>query len=372
MHFKNELPEPTTIHWHGLRIPADMDGSPRIQSPVQPGGEFTYSFVAPDPGSFWYHPHVRANEQVEKGLYAPIVIHDAQGQDPVFDLERYLLLDDMLLAGGDFEPFLQSGMEAMHGRFGNVLVTNGRVEGKGLGPKARRGQVERWRLVNTSNARTMVVSVSGARIFVVGTDGGWLAQPYAVSELTIAVGQRYDLMVAYDTDGEVALYSHVEVLDANNNVVVRKIPVLSVAVASGPAPVLPVVAPRPADERAPNKQAEIVIDAVNDPTHGLMWRLNGKSHAMDPMFTFAQGDTVKMTITNTAGPEHPFHLHGQFFTISGGAEPGLKDVVLVGGQETREIVARFDNPGRWMAHCHILEHAEVGMMAEIEVTPRQQ
>lgn len=373
VHFKNDLPEPTTIHWHGLRIPEEMDGSPRIQSPIPAGGEFTYDFVAPDPGSYWYHPHVRANEQVEKGLYAPIVIHDADGVDPVFEQERSILLDDMLLSGGDFEPFMAGHMEAMHGRLGNVLITNGRVDSKDLGATAKRGQVERWRIVNTSNARTMVLSLDGAKFFVVGTDGGWLPQPYATTTLTVAVGQRYDLMVAYDTAGEVVLQSHIETLDASNNVVVRQFPVFKVQVGSGSLPQWPVVAPRAVEPRPSNKEAEIVIDAVNDPTHGLMWRLNGKSHAMEPLFTFDQGDTVKLTLTNTAGPEHPFHLHGQFFTIEDGIkEPGLKDVVLVGGQQTRVIYARLDNPGKWMAHCHILEHAEVGMMSEIEVRPRQQ
>ncbi len=88
VHFKNELDEPTTVHWHGLRIPADMDGNPRIQDPVEPGTAFTYDFVVPDAGTFWYHPHIRANEQVEKGLYGPLIVHDPA--DPVVDQERIM------------------------------------------------------------------------------------------------------------------------------------------------------------------------------------------------------------------------------------------------------------------------------------------
>lgn len=373
VHFKNDLPEPTTIHWHGLRIPDAMDGNPRIQSPIPAGGSFDYEFIAPDSGSFWYHPHVRAGEQVEKGLYAPIVIEDADGVDPTFDLERSVMVDDMLLSGGDFEAF-GGAMEAMMGgRLGNVLITNGRVNGRGLDAKAKRGQVERWRIVNPSNARTMELSLDGARFFVLGTDGGWLAQPFAGGKLTVAVGQRYDLMVVYDNEGPVKLLSHVDTVDNNNNVVNVAIPVLTVDVGPGDAPVIPVIAPRPELNRPSIKTAEIVIDAINDPQMGFMWRLNGKSHDEGgPLFTFDQGDTVKITISNLEGVEHPFHLHGQFFTIRDLKEPGLKDVILIPPQGSREIVAYFDNPGRWMAHCHILEHAEYGMMSTVVVNPKQQ
>jgi FtsP/CotA-like multicopper oxidase with cupredoxin domain len=89
--------------------------------------------------------------------------------------------------------------------------------------------------------------------------------------------------------------------------------------------------------------------------------------AMDPLFTFKRGATVRMKIHNEAMPEHPFHLHGQFFEIVQPAQPGLKDTVLLPGGSLTEIVAYFDNPGRWMAHCHILEHAALGMMSEIMV-----
>ncbi|HBQ18492.1 MAG TPA: hypothetical protein DEF51_47655 [Myxococcales bacterium] len=110
------------------------------------------------------------------------------------------------------------------------------------------------------------------------------------------------------------------------------------------------------------------FDAINDPAEGILWRINGEAHRMEPLFTFGQGETVRITLANLAGQEHPFHLHGQFFEVPG--RPGLYDTVLVGGSETVEIIAHLDNPGRWMAHCHILEHAELGMMSEIVVDPR--
>jgi FtsP/CotA-like multicopper oxidase with cupredoxin domain len=125
--------------------------------------------------------------------------------------------------------------------------------------------------------------------------------------------------------------------------------------------------------RLTNVDAQLEFDAVNGP-NGLEWQINGETMPEDPLFTFQEGDTVRFTLVNRQGPEHPFHLHGQFMTISPDGrpeteQPGLKDTVLVPGRSTVEVTAFMDNPGRWMAHCHILEHAELGMMAEFMVEP---
>ncbi len=373
VHFRNELAEPTTVHWHGLRIPASMDGSPRIQDPVEPGEEFTYEFVVPDAGTFWYHPHVRANEQVEKGLYGPIVVRDRN--DPEYDVERVMMLDDILL-GEDamtFPPFLASHPELMHGRYGNVLLTNARESDRVLA-YGDAYTIERWRIVNTANARTMELSIHGARFRVIGTDGGLLAEPYETERLLVPVGQRYDLEVTFDAVGIVQLLSHVATLDENDEVVEVATPVYDIDVVAADRelraiewPTLPTREPR-----EPSREVMLDLEAVTGGEHGIMWTINGMSHPEEPIFTFDPGETVRIRIVNKNGPEHPFHLHGQFFEIvdQGNAwtsQPGLKDTVLVPGLETVEIIAYLDNPGRWMAHCHILEHAELGMMAEILV-----
>ena len=163
VHFTNDLDEETTIHWHGLRISDQMDGNPRIQEPVQPGETFTYRFELPEAGTYWYHPHVRSNEQVEKGLYGALVVHDAD--DPEYDLERVLVLDDIVLESGSemLPPFLATHPEIMHGRYGNTLLTNGQLSELVAG-EATKGQVERWRIVNVANARTMELSVTGCAL----------------------------------------------------------------------------------------------------------------------------------------------------------------------------------------------------------------
>ncbi len=369
VHFTNDLPEPTTIHWHGLRVPNDMDGNPRIQTPVQPGETFTYRFIARDAGTYWYHPHVRTNEQLEKGLYGPIVIQRAE--EPEYDLERVLVLDDILWDEDGLPPFLASMPERMHGRFGNVMLTNGRAEA--IPGTAKQGQVELWRIMNTANARTMSLEIDGASFRVVGTDGGPLSEPYETDQLLVPVGQRYNVEIRYDEPGTVSLQSLLPRRNAVGQIEFVPFTMFEVEVEETGDSMreVPFVAGEPLPFRRTNTEAELVFDAVNGP-NGLEWQLNGQTMPEDPLFTFQEGDTVRFTLVNKQAPEHPFHLHGQFMTITpdGRAateQPGLKDTVLVPGRSTVEVTAYMDNPGRWMAHCHILEHAALGMMAEFVV-----
>lgn len=370
VHFTNNLQEPTTIHWHGLRIADDMDGTPRVQDPVQPGETFDYRFTVNDAGTYWYHPHIRGHEQVERGLYGPLVVHAAD--EPEYDAERYILLDDISIDGsGQIAPFsLNSHMVQMHGRLGNTLLTNGKMDDP-IEMSAEQGHVERWRLLNPSNARTMSISLSTGSMRVIATDGGLLEHPYETDRIEIAVGQRYDIEVRYPEVGSVQLLSNVFVRDETDEVVEAAFPVVDVNVAASENqprviewPVFETPLPRTVDQTV-----AIAFDAVQG-SDGIQWRLNGQSHREDPLFVFDEGATVRITLDNQAGPEHPFHLHGQFFKVLSGDEPGFKDTVLVPGQSKVEIEAYLDNPGHWMLHCHIQEHAELGMMAEMHVTPR--
>jgi len=365
IHFFNNLPEPTTIHWHGMRIDNRMDGSPRVQDPVQPGELFEYRFVAPDAGTFWYHPHIRTNEQVERGLYGAIVIHDPS--DPEVDGERVLMLDDIYLtASNTIAPFLADHAEAMHGRYGNELLTNGRsITDAPLGGVPE-GSVERWRIINSANARTMEISISGARARIIGSDGGLFEAPIPAGRFAIAAGHRFDLEIAYDRPGMVELVSHVLALNQAGQTVELPLPVY--VVASGATAESPRDIPWQGEvlpNRPVDRDVTVEFDAVNS-AGGLQWRLNGLTHGAT-LFTFQQGETVRMHLTNLLGPEHPFHLHGQFFQVVNPPLPGLRDTVLLPGMSEVEVIAYFDNPGNWLAHCHILEHAALGMVSEIIV-----
>jgi FtsP/CotA-like multicopper oxidase with cupredoxin domain len=366
VHFKNNLAEPTTIHWHGLRISDQMDGSPRMQTPVAAGAKFTYDFTVPDAGSFWYHPHINTAQQVEKGLYAPIVVFDP-AKDPTYDAERFLVLDDIRLeADGTISP--PSKMDGMMaGRYGNMMLTNGRPVKEAVA-SVEQGTVERWRIVNSANARTMTIGVEGASFRVIATDGGLLPEPYTTTKLSVAIGQRYDLEVTYDQPGSAKLVNWVEGADANGNPTVLKMSAFTVDVAASDRVPRDITWPSVTmPDRTVDAKATITLDAVQ--SSEMPWTINGKSDSMAPLFTWPQGATVEVTINNMVNMEHPFHLHGQFFEVLDAKQPGLKDVVLIPPNGVVKIRAFIDNPGHWMAHCHILEHAEMGMMGEIYVTP---
>ena len=160
VHFTNLLPEATTIHWHGMELPANMDGSNISQHPILAGGTFRYEFKFLRASTFWYHPHIRTNEQVEKGLYGMIVVRDPDEDLRLGLPERahQLVLDDVLLDknGQITEPFpadpLENAVMQVNGREGNTLLVNGQANAVGT---VERGVPQRLRLVNTANARFM-------------------------------------------------------------------------------------------------------------------------------------------------------------------------------------------------------------------------
>jgi FtsP/CotA-like multicopper oxidase with cupredoxin domain len=367
VHFTNNLSEPTTIHWHGLRIPSEMDGNPRIQSPVMPGDTFTYDFVVPEAGSFWYHPHVHANEQVEKGLYGAIVIRD--DKQPRFDRERYLMVDDILLSGNNFVPFLSTMMEKMMGRFGNLLLTNGSLNGTTVAGVARVGEVERWRIVNTANARTMTLKIDGAAFQVIGTDGGPVPMTWSADKITLAVGQRLDLEVFLLNPGVVKVWNLIDTADSTGKVTTTPYDVFEVSAVTPAAdtslnPDIPLA---PIPNRMPTRTVTVTLDGQQDSAGNITWMINGQSNPMDPIFTAQKGETLKLHVVNNVDMEHPFHLHGQFFSVEGDPKQGLRDTVLIPGSGSVDLDVYADNPGDWMAHCHILEHAELGMMSMFSV-----
>lgn len=188
VHFFNLLPQDTTIHWHGLELPANMDGSNIAQVAVHPGGYFRYQFDLLRASTFWYHPHIRSNEQVEKGLYGALVVRDP-AQDQALGLpqrEHVLVLDDVLLDedGQVAEPFptdpLENALTHLNGREGNHLLTNGKT---GSTRTIQRGVPQRLRLINTSNVRFMRVSIPGHRLWRIGGDGGLLEAPIDVQPI---------------------------------------------------------------------------------------------------------------------------------------------------------------------------------------------
>lgn len=198
VHFTNNLPDATTIHWHGQELPATMDGSHISQIPVPPGGSFDYEFKLLRPALFWYHPHVRTNQQVEAGLYGALIVRDPDGESGL-DLperEEILILDDIKLfeTGNqlyphvvDLEPILtpdsrENAELRLNGREGNVMLVNGQVE-----PTIQVAQnvPMRLRVVNVANTRFMRISAPGQTVWRIGGDGGLLEHPLEVPFVTL-------------------------------------------------------------------------------------------------------------------------------------------------------------------------------------------
>jgi FtsP/CotA-like multicopper oxidase with cupredoxin domain len=378
VHFTNRMDAvETTIHWHGFRIPDEMDGSQLIQDPVAPaGGTFTYDFVVPEGATFWFHPHMSVHEVLDRGLYAPAPIVDPL--DPAYDAERMLILDDILVAAdGTPLPRLATDDERLYGRYGNLFLTNGRLS-DGARATVREGRVERWRVLNAANARTMRLSVTGASARVIASEGGLLQTPFAMPpELLVGSGQRYDLEVSYDTAGTAALHTRAVDRQPDGSTMTRDVVMFAATVEpTGEAPrAIPWPAVPPLVVPEPTRAEDFRLDALRMMDGTIEWRVNGLAHHHDPIFTFTEGDVVQFRFQNLSLAEHPFHLHGQFFTIvragtTTPSQPGHKDTALVAVGETEEVIASLDNPGTWMIHCHILEHAELGMMAQIEVAER--
>ncbi len=371
VHFQNALDEETTIHWHGVRLPATMDGTLAMQSPVLPGGSFEYEFVLKDAGLFWFHPHVRGDLQVQRGLYGTILVR--ADDEPAADRELVAVLDDIrLLPNGGIDEYPDDEGLAI-GREGDTILFNGLVD---PAIRARPGETLRLRLVNTANGRFFHLKLAGHRWRVIGTDGGLVPRPFDVDTLLMSPGERYDVLVtlAGAAGEEIALtsepYERGHGTGMNPAVQVARIRLEGESV-EGAA--LPETGPATAllPESAPVESIVLDEGTMNGE---LVFTINGETFPDVPTIVVPNGEHRVLEVRNDAEMDHPFHLHGFFFqvlAVDGVPVPAAdrfnKDTIIVPQQSSLTLVARFDEPGMWMYHCHILEHAELGMMGEVHV-----
>jgi FtsP/CotA-like multicopper oxidase with cupredoxin domain len=418
VHFTNETDLETTVHWHGLRLENRFDGVPTgahqgMMAPVPIGGSFTYRVRFPDPGVYWYHPHLREDYAQELGLYAPIIVvpTDATYWSPV-NREVTLLLDDLLLAGGAIAPFsrTQSDHTAM-GRFGTVMLVNGETS---LTLSANQGEVIRLYLLNTANVRVFNVRLPGARMKLVGGDNGRVEHETFVEELLLSPSERVIVDVFFEHAGQFSLEHRTpERTYPLATVIVKAQPVersftqqfYTLRTSSDLEAQRPKIA---ADaDRQPDKTLAIMAEMPGMEHHGgghhpqaiewedtmeamnrmstpenMFWKLvdtstGAANHDID--WSFTDGDLVKVRIVNAPDSDHPMqhpiHFHGQRFLVlsrDGRDNDNLawKDTVLVRAGETVDILVEMSNPGAWMVHCHIAEHLEGGMMFTYHVQER--
>ena len=377
IHFHNRLAQTTTVHWHGLHIPAGADGSPL--NPVLPGGSQDYTFKVPagTAGTYWYHPHpdMTTTEQVARGLYGALVVRPAT--DPLAGIrDRLLILSDNRFRPDGSVDFpehmsLAAQFDAENGREGNVLLVNGQAMPT---LSARPGELQRWRIINASAARIYRLAIPGQKLLHVGSDGGVFETPHEVDELLIANSERVEVLVRGGEPGSRAVLQtlpydrydpHTRPADWNQ-------PHDLLELRTSTDPPVPAMAV-PATLRAV-PAIDITRVAARRAIVFSQGMINGKTMDMRRVDVSARlGTTEIWLIENVVGMDHPFHLHGFRFQVldrDGVPEPYLswKDSVNVPKHGRVRIAVRFEDfAGKWMFHCHILDHEDMGMMGILEV-----
>ncbi len=377
VHFKNELVEPTTVHWHGVRVPIEMDGVPEIsQPPVPQGGTFTYDFVVRDAGLYWYHPHVMSAAQVGFGLYGPLLVEDPDDGVGVEDQLTLVLSDIGFNAKGQLEPADSGGSAGMvFGREGDYVLANGRHR-----PviKARSGAPQRWRIVNAAKSRFFYLDLDGQEFTVIGVDGGLQERPVKTDILLVTAGERVDVIVTPKGKPGAPLPLRAMLYNRGyGSVEYRSVEEVLTIEFTGEAAVDPKPFTKTHTMDVPSVEGatpvEMVLTLPPMQNNKSEFRINGVPYWKAKPFAGKLGEKQIWTVKNDSDWDHPFHLHGFFFhVLDEKHQPvrplALKDTVNVPMKSTVRLLVHFDErPGEWMIHCHILDHAEGGLMGTVLV-----
>jgi suppressor of ftsI len=381
----NRLPQATTIHWHGLPVPADQDGNPSDAVPA--GGSRVYRFTLPTDisGLYWYHPHPhkQSAEQVYRGLAGPILVRTKD--DPLAALpERVLAITDLRLTADGAIP-ANDTMDWMNGREGQFVLVNGQHRPKLVFDA--NGQ-ERWRILNATNARYLRLQLPGHSLALVGTDGGPLERAQiGLREILVAPAQRVDVVV-YATGQRTmspspllaAPYNRGKMGGAAEDVPVQLLDVIfSTTRAPSPPTLPPVLRSWPQWPAAAVQKRVVMSESMSmaKGQQGMQFLLNGKSFDMARVDLISEmGVTEEWTIVNDSDMDHPFHIHGtQFLVVEreiGGqirkeTFRALYDTVNLKSQESVRIKIVQTMKGIRMFHCHLLEHEDLGMMGRLNV-----
>ena len=381
VHFKNELPQPTTVHWHGVRVPIEMDGVPGISQPeVRRGEDFTYDFELRDAGLYWYHPHVMSAAQVGFGLYGALIVEDPAESVGVADEITLVLSDIGFDQHGVLERADSGGAAGMvFGREGAAVLVNGKRLPRLL---ARSGAPQRWRIVNAAKSRFFSLELDGQRMTVIGGDGGWFERPMTTENLLITPGERFDVLVWPRGEPGSTLtlrsmlynrgYGSIEYRNVEDLLTIEfsKEPTLA---AAKPASVSRSLTP-PTSHDATPVEFRLTLPPMNGRGES-EFQVNGKPFGKAAPYLARLGETQLWIVKNETKWDHPFHLHGFFFMVvdeQGNPKRPLawKDTVNVPMDSTVRFLVTFDErPGTWMFHCHILDHADGGLMGTVQVGP---
>jgi len=376
VNFTNSLPEATSIHWHGLRVPNEMDGVPGVtQDPVGSGESFRYEFTVNDAGTYWYHPHINSAAQVGWGMYGPIVVEDPNDPEEFGDDLVLVLSDIGLTEMGEFLPVDTGGeFGDLFGREGTVVLVNG----KALPTlKVRKGKQQRWRIINAARARYYNIRLPEHTLVRLGGDNGLAARSTETYNVIVTPGERADVVFTpNDEPGTTNVLKWVPVDRGFSSMFNRpRVDMMNIETVDEP-PVAPVAIPEVLRTIEPldiSGAEELTLDLTIDTDYNneVVMGINGIPYWNMVPLEAKVGQTQIWHLVNDTAFAHPFHLHGYFFQVLDESRvPEWKDTVDVPANTDLRIAVNFGGrPGMWMYHCHILDHAESGMMGQLWVAP---
>lgn len=412
---KNESRYETLLHSHGLRLQNASEGTSLTQKPIKPGESYRYTLTFPDPGIYWYHPHVREDLQQDLGMYGAVVVEPTTSDYwESTSHEQVLFVDDLYIENGAIPKSDDHATHVMMGTYGNTMLVNGETSPR---LTATTGSVWRYYIVNSANARPFRLTIDRARMKYVGSDGGASEHEEMIDHIILGPSERAVIDVVYDTPGTYTLA---------NNTPEGTTSLATITVGEGAADqaaldrynkltdntsVIKSIDPyREEFQRPPDKSIAFSLEMRGmggvgghmmmhgSSSDGIEWEdgmtmmnenttpetmrwvitdTETKKENMEIDWRFKTGELVAIHMTNSNASvhpmQHPIHFHGNRFlitAINGEQNPNLvwKDTALVPAGSTMDILLEVSNPGEWLAHCHIAEHMEAGMMLHYVVS----
>ncbi len=382
----NGLADPTIVHWHGLLVPEHQDGHPR--DAIGPGATYSYNFpIVQRAGTFWYHPHAHRDtaRQIQRGMAGFLIVSDAEEDAlglPSGDREILLLLQDRDADPARACEYNPSAADLHSGMLRGTPFGNGvRLPTRNVA-----GARYRIRILNASHARVYQLALdTNAPLTVIGNDGGLLASAEPCASVFLGVGERIDFVADFSgvPDGmRMMLKSLPFSIDSApasaypQGMALDLLELVRVGATGTAAPLLPATLSSITPLGAPAAERTFVFTSTDD---AAMHRINGLSFDMDRVDVQVPfGQVERWTFRNESVHPHPVHVHGTHFQVmtrTGGRgtvypyERGWKDTVLVMPLEAVEVLIQFNAyRGLFLLHCHNLEHEDLGMMLNVEVT----
>jgi len=340
----NDLPEPTAIHWHGVRLPNAMDGVPHLtQSPAAPGASFEYRFRAPDAGTFWFHPAGNASAQIGRGLRGSLIVEEST---PVaVDRDVLLLLEDW------------------PGAPGTPITVNGAAD---VELAVRSNERLRLRLINAAVARALVLRFERHAPRVVAIDGQ-PAEPFVARDgrVALAPGNRVDLFL--DLALRAGERAAILLEDGSGERLIARL-----AYAGEPARAAPLGEPKPLPPNALPERLDLRGAAQHDAALDTFAPLTAPLHERAPLFSVRRGRVVVLAVVNRTEHSQSVHLHGHHVRLLDRLDDGWKpywlDTLTIAARQTDRVAFLADNPGKWLIEAQALRDGETRTGAWFAVT----